>query len=112
MWIRHSEIPLYILLSTQQIHYILLSTQQIHYILLSTQQIHYILLSTQQIHYILLSTQALPVIKGLLDKLQTSVKELEGEESGEGIQQHYQNTLAHITHTKANDSSLYADVEV
>ena len=54
----------------------------------------------------------LPVIKGLLDKLQASVKELEGEESGEGIQQHYQNTLAHITHTKANDSSLYADVEV
>ena len=37
---------------------------------------------------------------------------VEGEESGEGIQQHYQNTLAHITHTKANDSSLYADVEV
>ena len=52
------------------------------------------------------------MIKGLLDKLQASVKELEGEESGEGIQQHYQNTLAHITHTKANDSSLYADVEV
>ena len=50
------------------------------------------------------------MIKGLLDKLQASVKELEGEESGEGIQQHYQNTLAHITHTKANDSSLYADV--
>ena len=54
----------------------------------------------------------LPVIKGLLDKLQASVKEFEGEESVEGIQQHYQNTLAHITHTKANDSSLYADVEV
>ena len=54
----------------------------------------------------------LPVIKCLLDKLQASVKELEGEESGEGIQQHYQNTLAHITHTKTNDSSLYADVEV
>ena len=52
------------------------------------------------------------MIKGLLDKLQASVKELEGEESGEGIQQHYQNTLAHKTHTKANDSSLYADVEV
>ena len=52
------------------------------------------------------------MIKGLLDKLQASAKELEGEESGEGIQQHYQNTLAHITHTKANDSSLYADVEV
>ena len=49
------------------------------------------------------------MIKDLLDKLQASVKELEGEESGEGIQQHYQNTL---THTKANDSSLYADVEV
>ena len=48
------------------------------------------------------------MIKGLL---QASVKELEGEESGDGIQQHYQNTLAHITHTKANDS-LYADVEV
>ena len=52
------------------------------------------------------------MIKGLLDKLQASVKELEGEESGEGIQQHYMNTLAHITHTKANDSSLYADVDV
>ena len=52
------------------------------------------------------------MIKGLLDKLQASVQELEGEESGEGIQRHYQNTLAHITHTKANDSSLYADVEV
>ena len=25
---------------------------------------------------------------------------------------HYKNTLAHITHTKANDSSLYADVEI
>ena len=48
------------------------------------------------------------MIKGLLDKLQASVKELEGEESGEGIQQHYQNTLAH----EANDSSLCADVEV
>ena len=57
-------------------------------------------------------TQALPVIKGLLDKLRGSVKELEGEESEDGIQQHYQNTLEHITHTKANDSGLYADVEV
>ena len=57
-------------------------------------------------------SQALPVIKGLLDKLRGSVKELEGEESGDGIQQHYKNTLAHITHTKANDSSLYADVEI
>ena len=56
--------------------------------------------------------QALPVIKGLLDKLRSSVKELEGEESADGIRQHYENTLAHITHTKANDSSLYADVEV
>ena len=53
--------------------------------------------------------QALP---GLLDKLRSSVKELEGEESADGIRQHYENTLAHITHTKANDSSLYADVEV
>ena len=52
------------------------------------------------------------MIKGLLDKLRGSVKELEGEESGDGIQQHYKNTLAHITHTKANDSSLYADVEI
>ena len=60
--------------------------------------------------YILLCTQALPVIKGLLDKLQASVKELEGEESVEGSQQHHKNTLALITHT--NDSSLYADVEV
>ena len=25
---------------------------------------------------------------------------------------HYKNTLAHITHTKANDISLYADVEI
>ena len=57
-------------------------------------------------------TQALPVIKGLLDKLWGSVKELEGEESEDGIQQHYQNTLEHITHTKANDSGLYADIEV
>ena len=31
---------------------------------------------------------------------------------GDGIQQHYQNTLEHITHTKANDSGLYADVVV
>ena len=52
------------------------------------------------------------MIKGLLDKLRGSVKELEGEESEDGIQQHYQNTLEHITHTKANDSGLYADVEV
>ena len=52
------------------------------------------------------------MIKGLLDKLRGSVKELEGEESGDGIQQHYKNTLAHITHTMANDSSLYADVEI
>ena len=50
------------------------------------------------------------MIKGLLDKLQASVKELEGEESVEGSQQHHKNTLALITHT--NDSSLYADVEV
>ena len=56
--------------------------------------------------------QALPVIKGLLDKLRSSIKELEGEESADGIRQHYENTLAHITHTKANDSSLYTDVEV
>ena len=52
------------------------------------------------------------MINGLLDKLRGSVKELDGEESGDGIQQHYKNTLAHITHTKANDSSLYADVEI
>ena len=52
------------------------------------------------------------MIKGLLDKLRSSVKELEGEESADGIRQHYENTLAHITHTKANDSSLYIDVEV
>ena len=51
------------------------------------------------------------MIKGLLDKLRASVKELEGEESKESIQQHYQNTLAHVTYTKANDSSLYTDVE-
>ena len=52
------------------------------------------------------------MIKGLLEKLRASVKDLEGDESGDGIQQHYENTLAHITHTKATDSSLYADVEV
>ena len=56
--------------------------------------------------------QALLVIKGLLEKLRASVKDLEGDESGDGIRQHYENTLAHITHTKATDSSLYADVEV
>ena len=65
-------------------------------------------------------TQALPVIKGLLDKLRSSVKELEGGDTGEGggesssdgIRQHYENTLAHVIHTKANDSSLYADIVV
>ena len=25
---------------------------------------------------------------------------------------HYKNTLAHITHTKANDSGFYADIEI
>ena len=40
------------------------------------------------------------------------MKALEGIESGDGIHQHYENTLANITHTKATDSSLYADVEV
>ena len=39
------------------------------------------------------------MIKGLLDKLRSSVKELEGEESADGIQQHYENTLAHIRPT-------------
>ena len=64
-------------------------------------------------------TQALPVIKGLLDKLRSSVKELEGggdtsegESSSDGIRQHYENTLAHVIHTKANDSSMYPDIEV
>ena len=62
------------------------------------------------VHILLL--QALPVIKGLVDKLRGSVKELEAEESSDGIQQHYQNTLGHIMHTKTNDSSMYPDVEV
>ena len=56
--------------------------------------------------------QALPVIKGLLDKLQGNMKELEAEESSDGIRQHYENTLAHVTHAMANDSTLYSDVEV
>ena len=38
--------------------------------------------------------QALPVIKVLLDKLRSSIKELEGKESADGIRQHYENTLA------------------
>ena len=56
--------------------------------------------------------QAVAVIKGLLDKLRGSVKELEAEESSDGILQHYENTLAHVMHTKATDSSMYPDVEV
>ena len=56
--------------------------------------------------------QALAVIKGLLDKLRGSVKELEADESSDGIRQHYENTLAHVMHTKATDSSMYPDVEV
>ena len=52
------------------------------------------------------------MIKGLLDKLRGSVKELEAEESSDGIRQHYENTLAHVMHTKATDSSMYQDVEV
>ena len=52
------------------------------------------------------------MIKGLLDKLRGNVKELEAEESSDGIRQHYENTLAHVAYTKANDSSMYSDVEV
>ena len=51
------------------------------------------------------------MIKGLLDKLRGNMKELE-EESSDGIRQHYENTLAHVTHAMANDSTLYSDVEV
>ena len=50
--------------------------------------------------------------QGLLDKLRGNVKELEAEESSDGIRQHYKNTLAHVTHAMANDSTLYSDVEV
>ena len=56
--------------------------------------------------------QALPVIKGLLDKLRGNVKELEGDESSDSIRQHYENTLAHVTRTKASDSGMYADIEI
>ena len=52
------------------------------------------------------------MIKGLLDKLRGNMKELEAEESSDGIRQHYENTLAHVTHAMANDSTLYSDVEV
>ena len=71
------------------------------------------LVFTLYISYILLSLmQALAVIKGLLDKLRGSVKELEAEESTDSIRQHYENTLAHVRHTKATDSRMYPDVEV
>ena len=52
------------------------------------------------------------MIKGLLDKLRGNVKELEGDESSDSIRQHYENTLAHVTRTKASDSGMYADIEI
>jgi vacuolar protein sorting-associated protein 35 len=70
------------------------------------------LLNTYMLFYEKGNDQALAVIKGLLDKLRGSVKELEAEESSDGIRQHYENTLAHVMHTKATDSSMYPDVEV
>ena len=37
------------------------------------------------------------MINCLLEKLRASVKDLEGDESGDGTWQHYENTLAHTT---------------
>ena len=50
--------------------------------------------------------------QGSTGQAASQCEEVGGRRVGRGDPVALQNTLAHITHTKANDSSLYADVEV
>ena len=51
-------------------------------------------------------------LKQLLDKIKEDINTLDDSEEASQIQQHFENTLQHVRHTRANDSSMYEGLEV
>ncbi len=52
------------------------------------------------------------ILKQLLEKIREDMQGLEGGEEAAQIQKHFENTLQHIRHSSAADSSLYVGVDV
>ena len=51
-------------------------------------------------------------LKQLLDKIKEDITGLDESEEASQIQKHFENTIQHMRHTRANDSSMYEGLGV